>query len=397
MTNQGRAGRIHRAWPWWRWMISGLSVVALLLSMYLGWHYLSGTAVIGCDGGSPCDAVLSSRWSMIGGMIPVSGLAAGVYLAMLAASLFIGPNAEASVRQLSWKAMLVIAGMVTGSAAWFTILQKWVLHAFCPYCMATHAIGLLLAIMVVLQASRTMEHAAPNRFAVIGPVAIGMAMSGVMALVQVAIKPPAAYVDGVSQSHLPAIDPHQAPLVGSPDARNIVYLLFDYKCPHCQQIHLMLNEVVRQFDDTVAFVLCPSPLDRTCNPYIAADAEAYKDSCELTKIALAVWFIDQDQFPAFESWMFSFESGDRWLPRSLDDAKSKAVELVGSEAFAAALNDPRVEQYLQTSVQIYGRTVQNGKGGVPRMVFGNRWVVPQPYDTDDLVSILKESLLVENN
>ncbi|NLX26072.1 MAG: thioredoxin domain-containing protein, partial [Lentisphaerae bacterium] len=191
--------------------------------------------------------------------------------------------------------------------------------------------------------------------------------------------------------------PHQAPLVGSPDARNIVYLLFDYKCPHCQQIHLMLNEVVRRFDDTVAFVLCPSPLDRTCNPYIAADADAYKDSCELTKIALAVWFIDRDQFPAFESWMFSFESGDRWLPRSLDDAKSKAVELVGSEAFAAALSDPRVEQYLQTSVQIYGRTVQEGKGGVPRMVFGNRWVVPQPYDTDDLVSILKESLLVENN
>ncbi|NLX13286.1 MAG: thioredoxin domain-containing protein, partial [Phycisphaerales bacterium] len=191
--------------------------------------------------------------------------------------------------------------------------------------------------------------------------------------------------------------PHQAPLVGSPDARNIVYLLFDYKCPHCQQIHLMLNEVVRRFDGTVAFALCPSPLDRTCNPYIAADAEAYKDSCELTKIALAVWFIDQDQFPAFESWMFSFESGDRWLPRSLNDAKSKAIELIGSEAFAAALNDPRVEQYLQTSVQIYGRTVQNGKGGVPRMVLGNRWVVPQPYDTDDLVSILKESLLVETN
>jgi uncharacterized membrane protein/protein-disulfide isomerase len=393
---QNKTHRIREVWPWWRWVISALSATAFLLSMYLGWHYLTGTPAIGCNVDSPCEAVLNSRWAAIGGVLPVSGLAAGAYLAVFVSSFFIGPGTDASTRRLSWIAMLVIAGAAAGSAVWFTILQKWIVKAFCPYCMATHACGLLLAGVVVFYAFRanknTEQPPTLNRLAVLGPVVLGLVLSGGLAAAQIIIKPPAVYIEGSAQNQRPPIDPHQVPLVGSPDAENIISLLFDYKCPHCQQIHLMLNEVVRQFNGTVAFVLCPSPLDRKCNPYIASDAEAYKDSCELAKIALAVWLADREKFPTFESWMFSFESGDRWIPRSLGDAESKAIELVGSAAFEAAMNDPWVDHYLQTSVQTYGRTIQNGKGGVPRMVFGSRWVVPQPYDADDLVAILNESL-----
>jgi len=51
-----------------------------------------------------------------------------------------------------------------------------------------------------------------------------------------------------------------------------------------------------------------------------------------------------------------------------------------------------VEKYLQTSVEIYGKTIQNGKGGIPKMVFGSRWVIPETSVTDDLISILQKSL-----
>ena len=144
--------RFRRSWPWWRWVLTGLSALALALSAYLGWHYLVGGSVIGCGGGSPCDQVLNSRWSTVGGVLPVSGLAAGAYLAMLAASLFIGPATAAPVRRLAWRAMLVLVGAAAGSAVWFTIVQKWVIGAFCPYCMATHITGLLLAALVIWRA-----------------------------------------------------------------------------------------------------------------------------------------------------------------------------------------------------------------------------------------------------
>jgi hypothetical protein len=99
-------------------------------------------------------------------------------------------------------------------------------------------------------------------------------------------------------------------------------------------------------------------------------------------------------FSDFENWMFSFESGDRWRPRNLEATKAKAIELVGQAKFDAALADPWIDQYLQTSIQIYGKTIQSGKGGVPKLVFGSRWVIPEPYSVDDLIMILQESLAV---
>lgn len=154
----------------------------------------------------------------------------------------------------------------------------------------------------------------------------------------------------------------------------------------------MLNEAIRRYDGKLAFALCPTPLDNQCNPYISQAVDYYKDSCELVKIGLAVWLADRDVFPAFENWMFSFESGDRWRPRSLEATKAKAVELVGQVKFDAARADPWIEQYLKTSIQLYGRTIQSGKGGVPKLVYDSRWVIPEPYSADDLVSILRDSL-----
>jgi protein-disulfide isomerase len=218
-------------------------------------------------------------------------------------------------------------------------------------------------------------------------------LAGVLAICQVAIAPPGRYRGGESRDKLPAIDPHAAPLVGSPDARYVVTLLFDYKCPHCQQLHFMLDEAVRRYDGKLVFVLCPSPLSTNCNPYVPRDVAEFAGSCELAKVALAVWVAKREAFPAFNRWMFSFESGDRWQPRSLDAATAKAVELVGQANFDAARNNPWIDQYIQTSVRIYGATVQGGNA-VPKMVFGSRWVIPKPNDADDLISILQDSLAV---
>jgi hypothetical protein len=121
--------------------------------------------------------------------------------------------------------------------------------------------------------------------------------------------------------------------------------------------------------------------------------DEFKDSCELAKVGLAVWVARREAFPAFNRWMFSFESGDRWQPRSLEAARAKAVELVGQSKFDAAWAGPWVARYLQTSIRIYGDTVQGGNA-VPKLVFGGRWVIPEPNDADGLISILHDSLAV---
>jgi hypothetical protein len=153
----------------------------------------------------------------------------------------------------------------------------------------------------------------------------------------------------------------------------------------------MLDDAVRRYGGKLAFALCPAPLNTQCNPYVPRDVDEFKDSCELAKIALSVWVARRDAFPAFNRWMFSLESGDRWRPRSLDAARAKAVELVGQAKFEAARIDPWIDRYLQTCVRIYGDT---GSNPVPKLVFGSRWVTPKPNGPDDLVSILHDSLAV---
>ena len=362
----------------------------------------------GCGGGSPCEQVLRSQWSMLGGVLPVSGLAVGVYLAMLLSVFFIGPETEAPIRRMAWSAMSILSGIIAGSAVWFTIIQKWVIGAFCLYCMTTHITGLLLATLVIWRAikeidnqynrikpvsqkvSKSSSPTDPKR--VIGLAMIGLMMAGIMAASQVVLAPEAVYADGESHNKLPVIDYHTAPIVGSSDAPYVVTLLFDYQCPHCQKIHFMLDEVVRRYAGKLSFVLCPTPLNTQCNPYIPRDVDAFKNSCELARIGLAVWLIDRAAFSDFENWMFTFESGNGWHPRSLESAKAKAIELIGRAKFDTASADPWIGQYLQNCIQIYGQTIQGEKGGIPKMLFGSRWLIPEPQNADDLILILQKSL-----
>jgi uncharacterized membrane protein/protein-disulfide isomerase len=382
----------------------------------MSWHYLEGGSMVGCGGGSPCEQVLNSQWSTIAGMLPISGLAVGVYLAMLVASLFIGPATEAPIRRLAWSVMLILVGSVAGSAIWFTILQKWVIGYFCPYCMTTHIAGLLLATLVIWRAITEFDYhsndipltnhamvknvspATPRRMfrplSAMGLALIGLVLAGIMAACQVGFTPSAVYRDGESEDNLPAIDYNTVPMVGSPDAPYVITLLFDYQCSHCQKLHFMLNEAIRRYAGKLAFALCPAPLNTGCNPYIPQDVDAFKNSCELARIGLAVWVAKHEAFPAFENWMFTFESGDSWLPRSLETTRAKAVELVGQAQFDAAWSDPWIGRYMQTCIRIYGQTIQSGKGGVPKLIFGSHWVIPEPYNADDLVMILQKSLAV---
>jgi hypothetical protein len=313
---------------------------------------------------------------------------------MMAASLYIGPSTEITIRRLAWRAMLVLAGAVAGSAIWFTILQIWVIGDFCPYCMTLHITGLLLAVLVFRQAIRESDDHSNgiSPLPAMGMALTGLTLAGILAACQFGFRTSAVYGDGKSQDTMPALDYHNVPIVGSPDAPYVVTVLFDYQCSHCQKIHFMLNEAVHRYNGKLAFALCPAPLNSECNPYIPPNSNAFKNSCELARIGLAVWVANRERFADFENWMFTFESGDSWHPRSVTTVRTKALELVGQMNFDAARTDPWIVNYMQTCIRIYGQTLQGGKGGIPKLVYGSRWIIPEPYNADELIRILQESL-----
>ena len=389
-----------------------LMALALVISTILSWQFLMGGSMVGCGGGSPCDNVINSRWSSLGGILPVSSLAVGAYLALLIASMYTGPGTESDIRVLAWSSILVIAGAVAGSAIWFTILQKWYIGSFCPYCMTAHCSGMLLTILVIWRALKETDIQTDNKnptgtninshsakpllrpLKVTILIVTGLILAGIMAFIQVTMSTTDVHTNDESQNSIPLVDYKTSPIIGSPEAPFIVTVLFDYQCSHCQKLHFMLSEAVSRYNGKLAFVLCPAQLNAECNPYVPKENDSFKNSCDYARISLAVWLGNKEAFSTFEDYMFTFESGELWRPRTLDAAKSKAEELLGKEKFESALKDPWIDKYMQSCVQIYGKSLLNGRGGVPKMIYGSNWIIPEPYNTDELITILQRSLSI---
>ncbi|NQU25439.1 MAG: thioredoxin domain-containing protein [Candidatus Nealsonbacteria bacterium] len=135
-----------------RWTLRVLATVALAGASYLAWmSLLAGPdALLGCVVDLPyfnCEHVLTSPWSYWLG-IPVSVVAVGVYVAILTASLLIGPTRRPRIERAARGLLRPLVAMAAGAAAWFLGLMLFVIGDLCLQCLIVHACGLTIATLV---------------------------------------------------------------------------------------------------------------------------------------------------------------------------------------------------------------------------------------------------------
>ena len=359
-----------------------LGVVALVLCVVMAMHSLKGTAMIGCGAGSSCDSVLSSRWSAVLGVIPVAGLAVGVYLAVLICLFF---SKDRELAPIVWKLLLVFGGAIVGSAIWFFILQKWVIGQFCKYCMTAHSIGIVVTGLLWYQAHKN----CPSKW---NPLlaAAGLALAGCLAGFQLLTTPRVAYDQGSAESSLPVLKQDETPLMGSPDATYFINLMFDYQCSHCRKIHFVAKEIVKKHPE-IAFVQVPCPLSFACNPYVAASGkDQFAGSCELARLALAVWTAAPEKFEEYDDWLFTPEDPAKgWYPRTVEAANERAKEILGGEKeLFEATRNAAISSIFSKSFDLFGRTTMKEKNGIPRLVYKSQWIIPEVDTPEGLMEIL---------
>ena len=360
-----------------------LSVVALVLCVIMAMHSIKGTAMIGCGAGSSCDNVLNSRWSAVLGVIPVAGLAVGVYLAILLCLYFVK---DRELSPIIWKLLLVFGGAILGAAIWFFILQKWVIGQFCKYCMTAHSIGIVVTGLLWYQAHKN----CPNKW---NPAfgAAGLLLAGCLAGFQLLTTPRVAYDHGIAEDSLPVLKASETPVLGNPDATYHLNLMFDYQCSHCRKLHFAAKEIVERHPSEIAFVLTPCPLSYACNPYVAASGrDQFAGSCELARLALAVWCAAPEKFAEYDEWLFTAEDPAKgWYPRTIDAANQKAAELLGSEErLFEATRNAAISSICAKSFDLFGRTTMQGKNGIPRLVYKSQWIIPEVDTPEALMEIL---------
>ncbi len=352
-TSQTAAGG-RGAWG----LACALALAALAVSVYLAATSWAGGGPAGCGDGSGCGAVLASKWSKVG-PVPVGAFAALVYAGVLALlGMQLRPRQTPSAPAVF--ATGVAIGLIVAAAGWFVFVQLALLNAVCPYCMAGHALGVALAL--------TLGFAVARRGA--GALAVGvvvgfLGVAGVAAWQHVADAPVHRLVVPTDGDYDVRDDQRRAvgllggelrlafdeePVWGKVDADQVVVLMYDHACPHCQHTHHVLRKVKDAQGDSLAVVLMPVPLNHACNGFANEDLpERFDESCERTRIALAVFLAEPAAFLDFDTWMFDAETY-----RTAEAARTKAEQLVGADALREHLADPRVEAMLARNVEAFG-------------------------------------------
>ena len=389
-----------------------LCAACLALAGWMLFHSLTGARMVGCGAGSGCDSVIGSPWAYVLGSIPVSLPAAVSYLLLALCILFLGGETEEdrSLDRILRPLLVVLAGALVGAALWFSYIQLFVLHAFCKYCTLLHLLGCVLAgwLMfagrpergVALRQAQGPPRTAPER--VEGPAVwflTGLAAAALFAFVQARTLPAAAYDAGRTEAALPTFADGEVPVLGPSDAPEELTLLFDFQCSHCRRLHKVLPELLAKAGGQYRIRLCPVPLSPACNPYIpASGVDRFAGSCALTRYALAVWYARPEAYEAYWDELLgggpSAGSGTAQAAGSrtaVGEAEAAARAILGSE-FAAATKDPRIDAYLRKVEELFGRTSSAEKSGVPRLIRGQKWLVPETDQADELLELIRLSL-----
>ena len=128
--------------------IAALALAGTGVAAYLAYVHYAGVAPV-CVAGGGCETVQSSPYADLAG-IPVAVAGLAVYLSILA-SLRLGGDAGRFVC-----AVLALGGL--GFSAYLTYVELFVIHAVCPWCVAS---ALIMAALAVLAAARLLGADAP--------------------------------------------------------------------------------------------------------------------------------------------------------------------------------------------------------------------------------------------
>jgi uncharacterized membrane protein len=113
------------------------SLVGLADAIYLTVEHLTGETAV-CVVTKGCAEVLGSKYATIG-RIPLAALGTLAYFAAFSLAI-LGAFGYRRVRVLL---MLLVQGMFAVTL-WLVLVQAFVLHAFCDYCLLSAAVTLLL-------------------------------------------------------------------------------------------------------------------------------------------------------------------------------------------------------------------------------------------------------------
>ncbi len=174
----------------------------------------------------------------------------------------------------------------------------------------------------------------------------------------------------------------QWPLSGSVDAKHIFVEMLDYNCPNCRKTHKAVSGAKKILNDDVSVMVLPIPLNTACNSAVTKTDAKFIESCDIAKLAIAVWRVDQVKFREFHEAMFSGEQAP-----TLAQAKEMASSMVDAAKLEAELASGIPGKFISSMVQLYEKS---GKGAVPKLMFPGTSIVGEFTSAESLADVIRQ-------
>lgn len=266
-----------------------LSLLGVQVAGYLTLAHLNIVALI-CGKMSGCDKVAHHASSHGFGIpllapIPTAAFGLGFYLMMV---LLCQARAGARSPLATWGIVALQWGMAfTGvlMSGWLTFLEKYVIHGWCPWCLASAAIILLMFVTITSElillarparpepvAMKLLKPREASRFLVIFLVALLFDSSVTLALRRV---PPSTHPSlklvSVRES---ALVPRGVPVYGAAMTPYTLVEFGDYACQHCQTSAPDVESFLQHHAASVNFIFHYYPIEEEKDgmPALAARA-----------------------------------------------------------------------------------------------------------------------------
>ncbi|MGC6457905.1 MAG: vitamin K epoxide reductase family protein [Akkermansiaceae bacterium] len=350
------------------------------------------SSVVGCGAEGGCADVLGSQWSQWFG-IPVSAVSTAFYIALFGLTF----RTKAPLFSVAGWILLWAAG-------WFMGLQVFVIEAFCPWCFATHMVGLMTAVAIFWKVGIGRKK-----------VVTGLASFGLIALLALGqtFGPKPETFELTDESDIEEKEEVKAqvsgegrviqfrgpngqvvktyrlgsvPLLGPPDAPHVLVKYFDYTCKSCREMEGDLLALMTAYPKEVAVIVLPTPLNRACNPYLNPRVDDHANACEFARMSLAVWRTAPESFPKVHKLLF-----ERPL-HSVESARKAIGDIIGTDKLEAGLKDPGVEKLLQASIADF-RQLSSQRIEMPKLLMkGARTMHGLASSTEKFIELVVKTM-----
>jgi uncharacterized membrane protein len=425
-----------------------LLALATLLSAWLALQSVRSGSVPGCDEGN-CAIVLTSKWSKVFG-VPVGlfGAAAYAILAILGAKPF--PASPRGPRLTA--AALVL--MIPAAGLWFACLQLFVLHAFCPWCSATHAIATTGAILMAIAWNKDHRLAIGSqgsrkgsKTSKVPPLPLwgasaayaSVAFAGFLGAQILSPEPPKARIRTASMS-APTETPPPAPLTSnttpgvsdtaksastnpaptltaastsspatntaptpkSTDPRRMVlhggkfaldpleYPVFG--SPTAKHLVVMISDYTCRYCRAAHKMLheVRETFDASQLGTVMLPSHHGGESEAIQRLMLAAWKADRAVWNEVAEDLYSEKT-----PIKSQNVRSILEQRLGADRLAAstAANESWISQVFGLTRDIYtANRVQVGSGSIPQFIFGQQIIAGAPADAAEIFQLLDKNL-----